>query len=62
MEENGFFNDTLNVYYLRLCEIRYLMVENKSDNEKGNLFDLYALSHKQDYFLVTICPTPYNRK
>ena len=31
----GFFTDTLNTFYLRLCGVRH-MVKDHSDSERGN--------------------------
>ena len=35
-KEDVLFNDTLNIFYLRLYGIRHNMVKDNSDSERGN--------------------------
>ena len=59
-EGNGLFNDAINTFCLRLYGIRYIMVKDHSDSQRGNpvprlnglLFLISSkgsfISHKQD--------------
>ena len=57
-ERNVLFNDALNTFYLRLCDVRH-MVKDNSDSEKGNPLPphrlLFPISNKGSF----ICTTPH---